>query len=88
MADQVAFPGIIKSIRTSIDAIGDKVGQITIAFRPEGDTIAELDKIHVPDREIFVVIVERSDSKYAQIHNNGKTQVRKGKPRQTQGGEV
>jgi hypothetical protein len=57
---KVAFAGIIKSIRTSIDVSGDKVGVISIAFRPEGDTVAELDRLHKPDSEIYVVIVEKA----------------------------
>jgi hypothetical protein len=56
---KVAFAGIIKSIRTSIDVSGDKVGVISIAFRPEGDTVAELDRLHKPDSSVFVVVMEK-----------------------------
>jgi hypothetical protein len=58
---RVAFAGIIKSIRTAIDASGDKVGTISIAFRPEGDTVAELDKLHKPDSAVFVVVMEKPE---------------------------
>jgi hypothetical protein len=57
---KVAFTGIIKSIRTAIDTVGDKVGTITISFRPEGDTVAELDKLHKPDSSVFVVVMEKT----------------------------
>ena len=57
---RVAFAGQIKSIRTATAAAGDKVGSITIAFRPEGTIIADLDKIHKPDAEIYAVIMEKS----------------------------
>jgi hypothetical protein len=58
---RVAFAGVIKSIRTAIDAVGDKIGAINISFRPEGNVIADLDAIHKPDAEIFVVIVEKGN---------------------------
>jgi hypothetical protein len=56
---RVAFAGQIKSIRTSIDTVGDKTGTLTISFRPEGKTVAHLDALQKPDAEIFVVIVEK-----------------------------
>jgi hypothetical protein len=58
---RVAFAGLIKSIKTMTDAVGDKVGSITIGFRPEGSIVADLDQIHQPDTEIYVVIVEKQE---------------------------
>lgn len=58
---RVAFVGQIKQVKTMTDAVGDKVGSITIGFRPDGSTVADLDAIHNPDSEVYVVIVERGD---------------------------
>ena len=63
MADKVAFLGIIKSINSSIDAVGDKVGKLTVTFRPEGDVIANLDAMQKPDKEVYIVIVEKPNEK-------------------------
>lgn len=59
---RVAFKGVIKSIRTAIDAVGDKTGTLTVSFRPEGNVVAELDALQVPDREVFVVIAEKANA--------------------------
>jgi hypothetical protein len=58
---RVAFAGIIRKVTTKIDGVGDKVGQIIIEFRPEGNVIADLDALHKPDAEIFVVIAEKAE---------------------------
>lgn len=57
---RVAFKGIIRNVTTRIDAVGDKVGRIAIDFRPEGKTVAKLDLLQVPDKEVFIVIVEKA----------------------------
>jgi hypothetical protein len=54
---RVAFVGTIKSFKSDLDAVGDKVGKIIISFRPEGQTIAQLDVLQQPDKEVFVVII-------------------------------
>jgi hypothetical protein len=59
---RVAFAGQIKSIRTTIDTVGDKVGTLTVSFRPEGKTVAKLDALQKPDAEIYVVIVEKGNA--------------------------
>jgi hypothetical protein len=58
---RVAFTGVIKSIRVAIDAVGDKAGTLTVSFRPEGSTVADMDALQVPDKEVFVVIAEKSE---------------------------
>jgi hypothetical protein len=58
---RVAFAGIIKNITTRIDVNGDKIGKIAIEFRPEGSIVADLDAIHKPDAEIFVVVAEKAE---------------------------
>ena len=70
MADKVAFLGIIKSINSSIDAVGDKVGKLTVTFRPEGDVIANLDAMQKPDKEVYIVIVEKPND--SNDHKNGQ----------------
>lgn len=58
---KVAFAGIIREVKTRIDANGDKVGRIAIEFRPEGSTVADLDALHRPDSEVYVVIMEKAE---------------------------
>jgi len=62
-ADKVAFLGIIRNITTRIDAAGDKIGRIAIEFRPEGNVVSDLDALHRPDSEVYIVIMENSESK-------------------------
>ncbi len=58
---RVAFQGVIKSVKTAIDTVGDKIGTLTVTFRPEGNVIADLDALHKPDSEIFVVIAAKAE---------------------------
>jgi hypothetical protein len=58
---RVAFQGQIKSFKSALDSVGDKVGTLIIGFRPEGPVIAELDALQKPDAEVFVVIVEKAE---------------------------
>jgi hypothetical protein len=58
---KVAFVGIIREVKTRIDASGDKIGRIAIEFRPEGDTVADLDKLHKPDASVYVVVMEKGE---------------------------
>jgi hypothetical protein len=60
-AKRVAFTGIIKSIRTAIDSVGDKTGTLTVSFRPEGTTVADLDALQNPDKSVYVVIMDRAE---------------------------
>jgi hypothetical protein len=57
---RVAFPAIIRNVSTRIDAAGDKIGRLVVEFRPEGDTVAELDKLHQPDAEVFMVVMDKA----------------------------
>jgi hypothetical protein len=57
--NRVAFSGVIKSVKTAIDTVGDKVGTLIVTFRPEGKIVAHLDKLQVPDREVYVVILDK-----------------------------
>jgi len=56
---RVAFPGQIKSIKSAIDAAGDKVGTLVLVFRPEGTTVADIEAIQKPNAAVYVVIMER-----------------------------
>jgi pyoverdine/dityrosine biosynthesis protein Dit1 len=56
---RVAFPAIIKSVKSVIDSAGDKVGTLVLAFRPEGTTVADIEAIQKPNAAVYVVIMER-----------------------------
>jgi pyruvate/2-oxoglutarate dehydrogenase complex dihydrolipoamide acyltransferase (E2) component len=60
-AHRVAFAGIIKSIKTALDNVGDKVGTLIVTFRPEGKTVADLDALQKPDKEVYIVILDKAD---------------------------
>jgi len=60
---KVAFLGLIREVKTRIDASGDKIGRIAIEFQPEGDTISDLDKLHKPDASVYVVVMEKEADK-------------------------
>lgn len=58
---RVAFAAIIREVKMRIDASGDKIGRLVVEFRPEGDTVSDLDKLHQPDSTVYIVVMEKPE---------------------------
>jgi len=65
---RVAFKGLIKQLNIKSLVSGDKEARLTIDFKPDDDTLADLNKLHKPDELIYVVIMDED------IVNNNKKQ--------------
>ena len=90
MADKVAFSGIIRNVSTRIDSSGDKIGRVVVEFRPEGNIIADMDSLHRPDSEIYIVLMAVSSIPSDNTGKNCNEISKRTSPkrRPAQGGEV
>jgi len=56
---KVAFKGLIKQVNIKSLVCGEKEARLTIDFKPSDNTLSELNKLHKPDAEVYVVVVEK-----------------------------
>lgn len=78
---EVAFPALIKKIEIKSLVSGDKSGEIRLWFRPDDDTLDQLNRLHRADEEVMVALVP--------IANNEKyREISKRKQRKAKGDEV
>ena len=64
MADKkqkiIQFEGTIKEIKSRIDVDNNKHGKLLIEFLPTDKTLNDLNKIHKPEKTVFVFITENN----------------------------
>jgi len=64
MADKkqkiIQFEGTIKEIKSRIDVDNNKHGKIVIEFQPTNKTLNDINKIHKPEKTVFIFIAENN----------------------------
>lgn len=55
---KVAFKGLIKQLNIKSLVCGEKEARLTIDFTPEDETLSELNKLHKPDAQVMIVIMD------------------------------
>ena len=56
----IQFEGTIKEIKSRIDVDNNKHGRLVIEFLPSNKTLNELNKIHKPEKTVFVFLTENN----------------------------
>ncbi len=64
---KVAFKGLIKNLNIKSLVSGDKEARLTIDFKPSDDTLSDLNKLHKPDAQVMIVIMDEDA-----VDNNNK----------------
>ena len=59
---KVAFKGLIKNLNIKSLVCGEKEARLMIDFKPSNDTLSELNKLHKPDEQIYVVIMDEKET--------------------------
>lgn len=61
----ISLRGSIKTFSSSFDASGDRVGKVSIVFRPDDaehvDVFSELNKLMAKDGELYFAIMEKPE---------------------------
>lgn len=55
---KVAFKGLIKNLNIKSLVSGDKEARLTIDFKPDDNTLSDLNKLHKPDALVFIVVMD------------------------------
>jgi len=55
---KVAFKGLIKNLNIKSLVCGEKEARLMIEFKPDDKTLSNLNKLHKPDAQVFIVIME------------------------------
>lgn len=55
---KVAFKGLIKNLNIKSLVCGEKEARLTIDFRPSDDILNDLNKLHKPDAQVTIVIMD------------------------------
>lgn len=62
---KVAFKGLIKNLNIKSLVCGEKEARLMIDFKPTDDVLSELNKLHKPDEEVYIVVVEKEEEAIA-----------------------
>lgn len=55
---KVAFKGLIKQLNIKSLVCGEKEARLMIDFKPSDETLSELNKLHKPDAQVMIVIMD------------------------------
>lgn len=56
---KVAFKGLIKNVNVKSLVCGEKEARLMIDFTPDNETLGELNKLHKPDAQVYIVIMDK-----------------------------
>lgn len=58
---KVAFKGLIRQLSIKSLVCGEKEAKLTIDFKPDDNTLSDLNKLHKPDAEVMIVVMDDLD---------------------------